>query len=78
MCLLYQAQGLDVSESTLSSSILMVLARYKIRLVALGSCQEYGINCETFAPVAKMTTMRTILAIAASRSWPLYQMDGCE
>ena len=52
------------------------LARYKARLVALGNRQEYGIDYdETFAPVAKMTTVRTILAIAASRSWPLYQMD---
>ena len=49
------------------------LARYKARLVALGNRQEYGIDYdETFTPVAKMTTVRTILAIAASRSWPLY------
>ncbi|GAB2269615.1 hypothetical protein Dimus_038779 [Dionaea muscipula] len=52
------------------------LDRYKARLVALGNCQEYGIDyAETFAPVAKMTTVRTLLAIAASQSWPLYQMD---
>ena len=42
------------------------LDRYKARLVALGNNQEYGVNYEeTFAPVAKMTTVRTILAIAA-------------
>jgi hypothetical protein len=36
--------------------------------VALGNCQAYGINYEeTFAPVAKMTTIRTIMAIAASK-----------
>jgi len=52
------------------------LDRYKARLVALGNRQEYGIDYEeTFAPVAKMTTIRTILAIAASQSWPLHQMD---
>eukprot|EP00268_Persea_americana_P067868 TRINITY_DN9389_c0_g1_i14.p1 TRINITY_DN9389_c0_g1~~TRINITY_DN9389_c0_g1_i14.p1 ORF type:complete len:382 (-),score=56.41 TRINITY_DN9389_c0_g1_i14:482-1627(-) len=52
------------------------LDRYKARLVALGNRQVYGIDYEeTFAPVAKMTTVRTILAIAASQSWPLYQMD---
>ena len=52
------------------------LACYKARLVALGNRQEYGIDYdEKFAPIAKMTTMCTILAIAASRSWPLYQMD---
>ena len=52
------------------------LDRYKARLVALGNKQEYGVDYEeTFAPVAKMTTVRTIVAIAASQSWRLYQMD---
>ncbi|RWR91574.1 Retrovirus-related Pol polyprotein from transposon TNT 1-94 [Cinnamomum micranthum f. kanehirae] len=52
------------------------LDRYKARLVALGNRQEYGIDYdETFAPVAKMTTVRTILAIATSQSWPLFQFD---
>jgi hypothetical protein len=49
---------------------------YKARLVALGNKQEYGVDYEeTFSPVAKMTTVRTILAIAASQSWQLHQMD---
>jgi hypothetical protein len=52
------------------------LDRYKARLLALGYKQEYEVDYEeTFAPVAKMTTVRTILAIAASQSWPLHQMD---
>ena len=52
------------------------LDRYKARLVVLGNKQEYGLNYEeTFAPVAKMTTVRTILAIASSKSWALHQMD---
>ena len=52
------------------------LDRYKSRLVALGNNQEYGLNYEeTFALVAKMTTVRTTLAIASSKSWPLHQMD---
>jgi hypothetical protein len=52
------------------------LDRYKARLVSLGNRQEYGINYEkTFAPVAKMTTVRLIIAIAASKGWSLRQMD---
>ncbi|XP_015158948.1 uncharacterized mitochondrial protein AtMg00810-like [Solanum tuberosum] len=53
------------------------LDRYKARLVVLGNRQEYGVDYEeTFAPVAKMTTVRTIIAIAASQNWSLYQMDS--
>ena len=45
------------------------LDRYKAHLVALGNKQEYGVDYEeTFAAVAKMTTVRTILAIATSQS----------
>ena len=45
------------------------LDRYKARPVALGNRQEYGIDYdETFALVAKMTMVRTILAMAASQS----------
>lgn len=52
------------------------LYRYKARLVALGNCQQYGTDYEaTFAPVAKMTIVQTILAIAASENWPIHQMD---
>ncbi|CAJ2645987.1 unnamed protein product [Trifolium pratense] len=52
------------------------LDRYKARLVALGNKQEYGIDYdETFAPVAKMTTVRTVISIAASSGWSLHQMD---
>lgn len=52
------------------------LDRYKARLVALRNNQEYVLNYEeTFAPVAKMTTVRTILALAATNDWPLHQMD---
>ncbi|CAL1368567.1 unnamed protein product [Linum trigynum] len=50
--------------------------QYKARLVAQGFTQEYGIDCsETFAPVAKVATVRTLLSVASLRQWPLYQMD---
>ena len=52
------------------------LDRYKARLVVLGNKQEYGVDyMETFAPVAKMTTVRMVISIAASHGWPLHQMD---
>ena len=51
------------------------LDRYKACLVAQGYEQEYGINYEeTFAPVAKMTIVRTLLAIASCKQWSLYQL----
>lgn len=52
------------------------LDRYKARPVALGNRQKYGVNYDrTFAPVAKMTIVQIVLAIAASKLWQLYQMD---
>lgn len=52
------------------------LDRYKAHLVALGNRQEFGVDYEEiFAPIAKMTTVCIILAIAASQSWNLHQLD---
>nr|CAN77868.1 hypothetical protein VITISV_001383 [Vitis vinifera] len=54
---------------------------YPPTIVPLGckwvySVKEYSVNYEeTFAPVAKMTIVRTILTLAASSDWPLHHMD---
>jgi len=50
--------------------------KYKARLVAKGYSQTYGIDYqETFAPVAKLNTIRILLSLAANLDWPLHQLD---
>jgi hypothetical protein len=45
-------------------------------LVAKGFNQEYGIDYEeTFASVAHLTSVRSLLAVASGRRWDLFQMD---
>ncbi|WVZ87161.1 hypothetical protein U9M48_033847 [Paspalum notatum var. saurae] len=52
------------------------IERYKARLVAKGYSQTYGIDYdEAFAPIAKMSTVRTLISCAANFNWPLYQLD---
>ncbi|WVZ83338.1 hypothetical protein U9M48_030497 [Paspalum notatum var. saurae] len=52
------------------------LERYKARLVARGFQQEHGRDYdETFAPVAHMTTVRALLAMASVREWSISQLD---
>ncbi|KAM2593818.1 hypothetical protein TB1_042916 [Malus domestica] len=50
--------------------------RYKVRLVAKGYTQTFGVDYqETFALVAKMNTIRVLLSLAANFDWPLKQFD---
>jgi hypothetical protein len=50
--------------------------RYKARLVARGYSQTYSIDYdETFALVAKMSTMRTLISCVVNFEWSLHQLD---
>ncbi|MCO5584098.1 hypothetical protein L7F22_038021 [Adiantum nelumboides] len=52
------------------------VSRYKARLVAKGYAQTYGIDYEeTFSLVAKMATLRAIIAVVVEKGWILHQMD---
>ena len=49
---------------------------YKARLVAKGFTQKYGIDfLETYAPVAKLKSIRSVTAICASKNLTMYQDD---
>ncbi|CAL2253623.1 unnamed protein product [Prunus armeniaca] len=52
------------------------IQKNKARLVAKGYAQKPGIDYnETFAPVARLDTIRTLIALAAKNNWKLYQLD---
>jgi hypothetical protein len=52
------------------------LSRYKARWVCRGFSQQHGVDYdETFSPVVKPSTIRTILSLAVSSSWPIHQLD---
>ena len=49
---------------------------YKALIVARGFTQEYGIDYEeTFAHVARLSSIRTLIIVSMAHKWPLFQMD---
>jgi hypothetical protein len=52
------------------------LDRDNARWVLQGFTRQYGVEYdETFGTVAKFPTVRTILSLALSRDWTVYQLD---
>ncbi|KAL4301681.1 hypothetical protein GQ457_10G015230 [Hibiscus cannabinus] len=52
------------------------VVRYKARLVVKGYKQKHGIDYdEVFAPVARIETIRLIIALAAQKKWKIHQLD---
>ena len=52
------------------------VVKHKARLVAKGYAQRHGVDYEeVFAPVARLETVRLILALAASGKWEVHHMD---
>jgi hypothetical protein len=52
------------------------IVKHKARLVAKGYAQREGVDFdEVFAPVARMETVRVLLALAAHSGWEVHHMD---
>ena len=50
--------------------------RHKARLVAQGFSQKYGVDYdETFSPVVRFESLRTVIALAVQNGLKLHQMD---
>ena len=48
----------------------------KARLVAKEYAQQYGIEyTEVYAPVARLDTIRLIIALATQEGWSIFQLD---
>ena len=52
------------------------IQKFKARFVTWGFSQQEGVDYEeTFAPVAKYTSIRVVLSIASEMRWRIHQMD---
>jgi hypothetical protein len=52
------------------------VVKHKARLVAKGYSQKHGVDFdEVYAPVARLETVRLLLALAANGGWEVHHMD---
>ena len=51
------------------------IEKYKQRFLACGFSKKEGIDYETFAPVARYTSIRSVLALVAAMKWKIHHMD---
>ena len=52
------------------------IQKHKARLVARGFTQKPGIDFyETFSPVARLETIRTVIVVVAQKKWKIFQID---
>ena len=52
------------------------IEKYKARFVDRGFSQKQGIDYEeTFAPISRYTSIRSIIALAVVMKWKVHQMD---
>ncbi|KAK1420492.1 hypothetical protein QVD17_22136 [Tagetes erecta] len=66
----------SVEEVRIPKAWLNASKALEARLVYDGRSQQVGIDCgETFSPVVKPSTIRTVLSLALSHSWSIHQLD---
>ena len=52
------------------------IEKYKARFVARGFSQVEGVDYdETFAPIARFSSIRAVISIVAQMGWRIHQMD---
>jgi hypothetical protein len=52
------------------------MEKYKARFIAKGFAQKEGVDYEeTFTPVARYSSIRAVISLAAEMGWRVHQMD---